>query len=206
MHRTDIDIVVPCPLARDGLQGTSPVLWCPTCRKSVHNLSELGPEAAESLVGRGSVCVRAHYRPDGTVAFRHRRSGRVALRAGLALAMTTTVPAIASVSTEPGEVGLLAWIWNAAEPTLPPPEPPICEQEEAEAANPVEVEAPEPSNPPDNPLYKPIGRRDPFSDVFGTEVVGGGLPWSGPDVYPFSREPGDWPPGVPIPLHAVERR
>lgn len=104
--------------------------YCSTCRKVVHNLSELEPDAAAELVraGRPGTCVSYSVLEDGRVAFR-RQGGRVALSlvtflaacAGPAPEVTETppIPPSPPVEVEPmPETTLDAPAFHPVEPTV----------------------------------------------------------------------------------------
>ena len=197
MHRDDIALTSPCPLSkpaqsraiqRDSAGG----LWCSHCHATVHDLAELGPEAAQALVARGGVCVRAPLRRDGRVAWKTRRSGAVALRASLVVAAMASAPAVASLSKEPGEaVGLLDWMWTQVEDAFAEPVDlrPVCTyglsdriksqilaQGYANTTREPDIVRDPIAIVPAKP-YNPIGRRDPFGAP--VSAIGGGIAHGG---------------------------
>ena len=63
-----IQIPEPCPMAWNSLKGDDNTRYCDHCEKNVHNLARLEPtEITELLNSREHICVRATFKPNGTL-------------------------------------------------------------------------------------------------------------------------------------------
>ncbi len=114
MKRDEAPIRTPCPARWDDMRGDDTHRHCDTCDKTVHNLSAMTEAEARAVVAPKGVCVR--YELDtGTGRIRHRTPPTFAVRltAAAALSAGLAIPAAAAISREPGEVGLLAFAWEA---------------------------------------------------------------------------------------------
>jgi hypothetical protein len=163
MQERDLGIQEPCPLATGGLEGTGAQKWCPTCKKTVHDISLIGPEAAGELLARGGVCVRGDLDDRGQVVFRTRRSRAWTLSLGTAVVLGATVPAYASITTEPGQVGLLDWLWEQV----------LGEEAEEVTEAPVLVVEPEDTGLDWTPEDQ--ARQDALRDLRATQHIGGAV-------------------------------
>lgn len=114
MKSTEARIDSPCQEDWNQMTGDDARRFCGTCAKHVHNLSAMTEAEARSVVARKNVCVRYSLQSGGR-SIRHRTSRRMMLRAAAAATLTAglALPAVASISTEPGEVGLLQTAWKA---------------------------------------------------------------------------------------------
>ena len=68
LHR--IEIVTPCTVSWDKMEGDERVRHCGDCNKNVFNLSAMLEAEAAALVAQnssGDLCVRFYRRPDGTM-------------------------------------------------------------------------------------------------------------------------------------------
>ena len=113
MKRDEAEIQSPCHENWDDMTGDDARRYCGKCEKHVHNLSAMTEREARSVVARKNVCVRYSFNPH-TRTIRHQPSRRFVLRAAAAATLTAglALPAVASISTEPGEVGLLQTAWE----------------------------------------------------------------------------------------------
>ena len=114
MNQADARIRSPCSADWDRMHGDAQQRFCTRCQKSVFNLSAMSEERARTTVNQGGVCVR--YRADPkTGTIHHRAPTRFAVRLATTAVLTAgiTLPATASISREPGEVGLLDTAWEA---------------------------------------------------------------------------------------------
>lgn len=113
MKRDEAEIQSPCHENWDDMTGDDARRYCGKCDKHVHNLSAMTEHEARSVVARKNVCVRYSFNPR-TRTIRHQPSRRFVLRAAAAATLTAglALPAVASISTEPGEVGLLQTAWE----------------------------------------------------------------------------------------------
>ena len=114
MKRDEAKIESPCSADWDAMTGDDARRYCGTCDKHVHNLSAMTEDAARAVVAKKNVCVRYSFHPR-TKSLRHRPSRRSVLRVAAAATLSAglALPAVASISTEPGEVGLLETVWQA---------------------------------------------------------------------------------------------
>lgn len=62
----------PCPVEWDDMEGDDRVRHCGRCSLNVYNVAEMTRAEAEALVMtlEGRLCLRLHWRPDGTVITR----------------------------------------------------------------------------------------------------------------------------------------
>lgn len=82
----DFEIPEPCSEDWGRMSPEQRGRRCAKCRTTVHDLSPYSPEEAEELLTAGE-CVRAQVLPDGRVATRPSRVGRVLLAAVAAPAL-----------------------------------------------------------------------------------------------------------------------
>jgi hypothetical protein len=114
MKRDEAQIQSPCAADWDAMTGDDARRYCGQCDTHVHNLSAMTEEEARAVVAKKNVCVR--YSVDlRTQSVRHRPSRRLMWRAAAVATLTAglALPAVASISTEPGAVGLLQTAWEA---------------------------------------------------------------------------------------------
>ena len=114
MQRDEAPIRTPCSADWDAMTGDEARRFCSLCDKHVHNLSAMTEADARGVVAQKDVCVRYTVNPR-TQRIRHRAPRRFAIRAAAAATLTAglALPAAAAISREPGEVGLLATVWQA---------------------------------------------------------------------------------------------
>jgi hypothetical protein len=114
MKRDEARIQSPCHESWDDMTGDDARRYCGKCDKHVHNLSAMTEDEARSVAAQRNVCVRYSFNPR-TRSIQHQPSRRVVLRTAAAVTLTAglALPAVASISTEPGEVGLLQTAWEA---------------------------------------------------------------------------------------------
>lgn len=132
MHRNEIPIASPCPLASDwsSLSGSDQKRFCGQCSRHVYDLSEMTEAAARSLVYKDHVCVRYSHDAQGQILHRGHRMHQAALALGAALA---TAPAHASTAPSE-EPGWLPWLvemassWWSTTEVMPPLERPTLTQ------------------------------------------------------------------------------
>lgn len=113
MKRAEAPIRQPCSADWSAMDGTDERRFCGQCSKHVHNLSAMTEARARAVVADRNVCVRYSVDP-ATRAIRHRPARRFLVRAVATAGLTAglALPAAAAVSREPGEVGLLAQVWD----------------------------------------------------------------------------------------------
>ena len=114
MNETEAPIRTPCSADWESMEGDEERRFCTTCNKHVHDLSAMTEDQARAVVARDGVCVRYRCDPD-TGDLQHRRPRTFAVRLATAAVLTAGValPAVAAISREPGEVGLLSMAWEA---------------------------------------------------------------------------------------------
>jgi len=114
MKRDEAKIQSPCTADWDAMTGDDTRRHCGSCNKDVHNLSAMTEEAARAVVAQKDVCVRYAFNPR-TRTIRHRSARPFLVRTAAAVTLSAglALPAIAMISTDPGEVRLLDAIANA---------------------------------------------------------------------------------------------
>jgi hypothetical protein len=108
MKRDEAQIQSPCTADWDAMTGDDTRRHCGSCNKDVHNLSAMTEDAARVVVAQKDVCVRYAFNPR-TRTIRHRAARTFMVRAAAAATLSAglALPAIATISTDPGEVRLL---------------------------------------------------------------------------------------------------
>lgn len=113
MQRSEAPIQSPCSEDWNAMEGNDQRRFCGQCAKHVHNLSAMTEGEARAVVADRDVCVRYSVDPR-TRTIRHRPSRRFFVRVAATAGLTAglALPAAAALSREPGEVGLLAQVWE----------------------------------------------------------------------------------------------
>ena len=150
MKRDEVQIQSPCTASWAAMEGDDARRYCGRCDKHVHDLSAMTERAARAVVAQPNVCVRYTVDPR-TRSLRHRSARRFVLRAAAAATLSAglSLPAVADIPAEGGEVGLLASAWEALTRWADDP------SDAAEAPAGVEVEAetePETAADPSEPV------------------------------------------------------
>ncbi len=141
-----VRIASPCPVRWEDMTGSDTVRHCAQCNLSVHNLSAMTRDDAESLLAsraEGRLCAGFFRRADGTILTRdcpvglaavrarvRRTAARVAAALGLVAAGTVAAATSARESMAPSPLRLRALQPFAAlahwfVPAQPPPPPPV---------------------------------------------------------------------------------
>ena len=136
MKRDEVQIQSPCTASWAAMEGDDARRYCGRCDKHVHDLSAMTEREARAVVAQPNVCVRYTVDPR-TRSLRHRSARRFVLRAAAAATLSAglSLPAVADIPAEGGEVGLLASAWEALTRWADDP------SDAAEAPAGVEVEA-----------------------------------------------------------------
>ena len=178
MNQDDARIRNPCFVDWNRMHGNAQQRFCTQCQKSVFNLSAMSEESARTIVNQGGVCVR--YRADPkTGTIHHQAPTRFAVRLATTAVLTAgiTLPAAAAISREPGEVGLLATVWEAlldwhtAEDVDETDGMELLPETEASGTEPIEDEHTAPQN------------TGPWTDIQANELVIESEPYMMGDVY-----------------------
>jgi hypothetical protein len=88
-----IRIASPCTAAWDDMDGDDRTRTCKQCELSVHNISDMSQDEAESFLtaATGRVCVRMYKRPDGTILTQDCPVGLRAVRVRLGQMLASAV-------------------------------------------------------------------------------------------------------------------
>jgi hypothetical protein len=142
-----LQIASPCPAAWDEMRGGAERRHCELCDKSVHDISEMDPDAAAELLERkGPLCVRVRCSADGTVLHRARPETSAG-RSRLQLLLTPTLLAAMAACKAPAEAELPLVVEGppasgSAAPIVAPPA--RARNERVASAEPALTGAPEP--------------------------------------------------------------